>query len=90
MNQVLEGRTDSAPDRLREQFTALNQDLRRVGHLTKEVAQEYVQAGRQKIGDAGAHVGEYVRAKPVRSLGIAAAAGVLLGYLLTRRHYQHR
>jgi ElaB/YqjD/DUF883 family membrane-anchored ribosome-binding protein len=85
MDQVLDSGTDSAPDRLREQFTALNQDLRKVGHLTKEVAQEYVQAGRQKIGDAGAHVEAYVRAKPVRALGIAAAAGILLGYVLARR-----
>ena len=86
MNQSLEHRTDSTGrDGVREQFAALNQDLRRFGHLTKEVAKEYVQSGRKKISDAGAHVTEYVRAKPARSLGIAASAGILLGYLLARR-----
>ncbi len=87
MNQVLESGSGSAPDRLREQFTALNQDLRRVGNLTKEVAQEYVEVGRQRIGVARAHVEEYVREKPVKALGIAAAAGMLLGCLLARRRY---
>lgn len=84
MNQEI-GDSHTAADRLREQSTILTDDLRRLGHVTTDVAKEYLDQGRQKVGDMGKYMAGYVREKPVNCLAMAAGAGVLLGYLLGRR-----
>ena len=82
--------------RLREQTATVRKDVRELGKLTKEVSQEkfgkakdtatgYLQKGREKANKVEDSVVTYVREKPVQSLCIAAGAGALLGFLLTRR-----
>lgn len=86
MNRTIDAGTEStASDRLREQSTALSQDLRKFGTATKEVAKEYVEHGRQKISDVGKHMAVYVGERPVKSLALATGLGIVLGYLLARR-----
>ena len=86
----------SAKSQLRNQGETLGRDLRELGHLTKEAAQETLRdtrqsaselydQGRRKAGDLEAQVAEYVKEKPVQSVLIAAGVGLLLGALLSRR-----
>lgn len=66
------------------------------GELLNEFSAQKLQRARQVLAQAesavggrakqvGATAGDYVHAHPWRALGVAAAAGVLLGVLLARR-----
>lgn len=90
-------KTDDRPGgRLREQATAVKEDVRELGRLakeasrdklreTKQVAGEYVARGQQRAGEIEDSVVTYVRDNPVKSLLMAAGAGVLIGFLFSRR-----
>ena len=51
----------------------------------KGKANEYVDEGKQKDAKVEDQVENYIREKPLKSVLIAAGAGVLLGFLLSRR-----
>jgi ElaB/YqjD/DUF883 family membrane-anchored ribosome-binding protein len=85
-----------ASDQLREKTSAIRDDLRDLGRLTREAAQEklgevrqvaddYLGQGRKKAAELEDRVESYVREKPLQSVLIAAGVGVLLGFLLRRR-----
>jgi len=89
--------TDLPPaSRLKEQAAVVKDDVRELGRLTKEVSQEklrearhaageYVTKGREKAGELEDSVVTYVRSNPVKSVLMAAGAGALLAFLLSRR-----
>jgi ElaB/YqjD/DUF883 family membrane-anchored ribosome-binding protein len=82
--------------RLKEQAATVKDDVRELGRLTKEVSQEklrearqtageYVSKGRERAGELEDSVVTYVRDNPVKSVLMAAGAGALLAFLLSRR-----
>jgi ElaB/YqjD/DUF883 family membrane-anchored ribosome-binding protein len=75
--------------RLREQAHAVKDDLRELGKIAKETAKEtaghYVDGSKHKYEEIEDHVVTYIREKPMKSVLIAAGAGLLLGYLFSRR-----
>jgi ElaB/YqjD/DUF883 family membrane-anchored ribosome-binding protein len=81
--------TIRASDQLREKASTVRDDLRDLGRLTREAAQEKLadarQAGREKAAELEDRVESYVREKPLQSLLIAGGVGLLLGFLLRRR-----
>ncbi len=68
-----DGSDVTATQKLRSQTETVREDLRELGRITKDVAQE-------KLG-----VARYVREKPVKSILIAGGVGLALGILLSRR-----
>lgn len=89
-------RVQPASDRLLEQTAVIGADFRELGHVTTEAAREgvghvrdaamgYLDAGRKKIGKMGKSAEHYVTEQPVKALALAAGAGLLLGYLFSRR-----
>jgi len=98
MSETIATKTTDVPSsaRLKEQATAVKDDVRELGRLTKEVSQEklreakdaageYVTKGREKAGELEDSVVTYVRGNPVKSVLMAAGAGALLAFLLSRR-----
>jgi ElaB/YqjD/DUF883 family membrane-anchored ribosome-binding protein len=98
MSEAETAKTADAPStqRLREQAGAVKEDVRELGRVAKEVSQEklretkqvageYVAKGRKKAGELEETVVTYVRENPVKSVMIAAGAGALIGFLLSRR-----
>ena len=88
--------SDSATDRLREQSRHVRADLQDLGRLAKDATQEklgearqaaaqYYEKGTDKATDLERQLTDYVRRYPLRSLGIAAGVGALLGLLVRRR-----
>ena len=86
----------SVGKKLKQQGAAVREDLRELGRLTKEASQEklqqakqtaseYLERGRDKAGQVEDTVVSYVREKPIKSVLLAAGAGALLGFLLSRR-----
>ena len=82
-------------EQLQQKLNELKQDLQQVGQLLKSAAQEKleglrnaatqrVRQGRAKTEQAGGSVEEYIRAKPVRSVLLAAGVGAVLGAILRR------
>lgn len=82
--------------RLREQTRVVKDDVRELGRLTREASQEkleqakdyateHLEKGRQRVDEFEDSVVRYVREKPMKSVCLAAAAGALLGFLLSRR-----
>ena len=82
--------------RLREQTATVREDVRELGKLAREASHEkleqakhkasdYMEHSRKKVHEVEDTVLTYVREKPVKSLCIAAGAGALLGFLLSRR-----
>lgn len=82
-------------EQLQQKLNELKQDLQQVGQLLKSAAQEKfeglresaaqrVRQGRAKTEQAGGNVEEYIRAKPVRSVLIAAGLGAALAAILRR------
>lgn len=85
---------------LREQARVVKDDLREFGRTAKEIAQEkmsdvtqkageytseYYEKGKKKAVELEDRVEGYIRQKPLQSVLIAAGAGFVLGFLLTRR-----
>jgi ElaB/YqjD/DUF883 family membrane-anchored ribosome-binding protein len=78
-----------ARDQVRERATAVKEDLRELGRVTrdatKETASHLLDQSKHKYGEIEDQVVTYIREKPVKSVLIAAGAGLLLGFLFTRR-----
>jgi len=78
MLQSLRGQTGEAAERLRERVEATVTSARkRLSSLESDA--------RQLTEEAAATADEYVRENPWASVAIAAAAGVIIGALLSRR-----
>jgi ElaB/YqjD/DUF883 family membrane-anchored ribosome-binding protein len=79
----------SATERLREQGAVIGEDLHEMGRLTGEIAKERLDRTREAANDlyrrGQERMAGYVKEQPLRTLAIAAAAGVVLGLLLGRR-----
>lgn len=79
----------SGADRLREQGTVIGESLQEMGRVTNEVAREKLDRTREAAGDlyrkGQERVSGYVQSQPLRTVAIAAAAGVVVGLLLGRR-----
>jgi ElaB/YqjD/DUF883 family membrane-anchored ribosome-binding protein len=86
----------SATDQLRSQAGTVKEDLGELGRLAKdatkeklgvarEAAADYYEKGRVKAGELETQLTDYVRAKPLKSVLIAAGIGALLGILASRR-----
>ena len=86
----------SAAEQLRSQAGTVAEDLGQLGKLAKdatkeklgearEVAADYFEKGRVKAGELETQLTDYVRAKPLKSVLIAAGIGALLGILVSRR-----
>jgi ElaB/YqjD/DUF883 family membrane-anchored ribosome-binding protein len=98
MSETSATKTADTPsrERLREQAAAVKEDVRELGRVAKEVSQEklretkqtageYIAKGRKKAGEFEDSVVSYIRDNPVKSVLMAAGAGALLGFLLSRR-----
>ncbi len=92
---------------LREQTETVREDIRKLGHLAKDAAQEKLdeararaneayergrarateayERGREKATEVEEQVVEYIRAKPLKSVLIAAGVGAFVGILFARR-----
>jgi len=86
----------SSADEMRQHAQAVREDLGNLGRAAKTVAQEklddarryageQLDQGKQKASEIEDQVEEYIRAKPLKSMLIAAGAGALIGYLLGRK-----
>lgn len=85
-----------ASEQLRSQAGTVAEDIGQLGKLAKnatreklgearEVAADYYEKGRVKAGELETQLTDYVRAKPLKSVLIAAGVGALLGILASRR-----
>jgi ElaB/YqjD/DUF883 family membrane-anchored ribosome-binding protein len=81
---------------VRQQVRVVRDDVRELGRVTKGAAEEafdearrhagdYVERTKQQVTEFEDQIVEYVRQKPLQSVLIAAGAGALLGFLLSRR-----
>jgi ElaB/YqjD/DUF883 family membrane-anchored ribosome-binding protein len=97
MTTELETPTQPTTDRLRDQVGTVRDDLKTLGGLAKDAAQEKLGEARTAARDAYHHGRERVdteldrfarrvQENPLQSIAIAAGIGVLLGALLSRRH----
>jgi ElaB/YqjD/DUF883 family membrane-anchored ribosome-binding protein len=84
--------TPEAPEgkaRLREQAHTVKDDLRELGKIARDTAKEtagqYVDGGKHKYEEIEDQVVTYIREKPMKAVLVAAGAGLLLGYLFSRR-----
>jgi ElaB/YqjD/DUF883 family membrane-anchored ribosome-binding protein len=86
----------SATEEFRGKASQVGKNIREMGGQIADVAREqyeglrdhashYVEKGKQKAHEWQEGVEEYVYEKPLRSLLIAAGAGLLLGLWLRRR-----
>jgi ElaB/YqjD/DUF883 family membrane-anchored ribosome-binding protein len=86
----------SATDELKEKAVQVGKDVLEMGGAVRDVAHEqfdhmrdrasgYVKQGREKIGEWEDGLESYIQDKPIRSLLLAAGAGLLLGLLWRRR-----
>ena len=87
--------TGSATERLKNKAADVREELQELGACVKDVAREkvahlgdraseYGDQGREKVAEFTQSIEEYVRAKPVKSLLIAAGAGFVAALLLRR------
>lgn len=85
-----------ASDQLREHGATVREDLRELGRLTKNAAgeklagarrsaQDYYQQGREKAVDLERGFENYVRQNPLKSVLMATGAGIVIGFLMSRR-----
>ena len=83
-------------DRLGAQAKTVSNDLKEMGHIVTDAAQEklgqvrenatnFYEQGRDKIYGAGSTLEKYIRERPVKSILIAAGIGVLFGRFWMRR-----
>lgn len=81
-------------DRLQERVpSALSRAAAQADALTRaglERAREQGAAARERMLAAGDYTVRYVRDEPVKSMAIAAAAGLILGWLLSGRSSRRR
>lgn len=83
-------------DRIREKAAETRDNIAEIGHLAKETVQDKYHelkdlaadkysAGKQKLLDLESSFADTVRGTPMKSVLIAAGAGLLLGILWRRR-----
>ena len=83
-------------DRRRAQAKTVSNDLKEMGNIVRDAAQEklgqvrenandFYEQGRDKIHGAGSAFEQYVREQPVKSVLIAAGIGLLFGRFGMRR-----
>ena len=83
-------------EEVRQRVRAVRDDVRELGRAAKGAAGEtyedvkrqageFVDRKKQRVGEFEDQVVEYVRQKPLQSVLIAAGAGALIGFLLSRR-----
>ena len=75
----------TASQKLRSQTEAVREDLRELGRVTRDVAQEKLGVARKEVREYEDQLLKYVRERPVKSLLIAGGVGLALGILLSRR-----
>jgi ElaB/YqjD/DUF883 family membrane-anchored ribosome-binding protein len=86
----------SATEQLRAQAGTVREDLGQLGRLAKDATREkvgdarafasdYYDKGRAKAEQLEAQLVDQIRAKPLKSILIAAGIGALFGFLVTRR-----
>jgi ElaB/YqjD/DUF883 family membrane-anchored ribosome-binding protein len=86
----------TATDQFGAQAKEVSDDLKKMGAIAKDAAQEklgqvrenaaeYYEQGRDKIDGIVCAFGHYVRERPVKSVLIAAGIGVLFGRFWMRR-----
>jgi ElaB/YqjD/DUF883 family membrane-anchored ribosome-binding protein len=91
-----EDRQPSATDRLKAQTSTVRDDLRELGRVSKDAAQEKLDEARRaaggvydqsrrKVGDVEDQLVDYIREKPLKSLIIAAGVGLVLGAFWSKR-----
>ena len=80
-----EGSEATATQKLRSQGEVIRDDLRELGRITKDVAEEKLGGARKEARVIEDQLLGYVREKPVKSLLIAGGVGLFLGVLLSRR-----
>jgi ElaB/YqjD/DUF883 family membrane-anchored ribosome-binding protein len=97
MTEPVRGGADGdAVEQLRHKGSQLQRDVRELGTLARQAAQEklgeardaagqYVEQGREKTQQLARTVEDYIRQQPIKSVLIAAGAGAVLGVLLARR-----
>jgi ElaB/YqjD/DUF883 family membrane-anchored ribosome-binding protein len=82
--------------RLEAQAKEVSKDLKEMGGIVRDAAQEklarvrenatdFYEQGRDKIHGAGSAFEQYIRERPVKSVLIAAGIGVLFGGFWMRR-----
>jgi len=76
---------------VKEDLREVKNDLKELGALTPDVAREKMaqlaasyEQGKEKACEASCKVEEFIREKPLQSVLIAAGAGALFGYLLSK------
>lgn len=75
----------SAAESMRMSYSHARDAANKVIGQVRDRASTYMQTGRDKAGDVTDQVGTFVREQPIKSVLIAAGAGLLIGFLL-RRH----
>ena len=86
----------STSDRLGMQAKEVSKDLREMGDILRDAAEEtlgqvrenateFYEQGRDKIYGVGGSFEQYVRERPVKSVLIAAGIGLLFGRFWMRR-----
>jgi len=75
----------SAKETARKTYDAAREKAQQVMGQARERAGEYYQQGRDKASEYQGRVEEMVREQPMKSVLIAAGAGLVLGMLLRRR-----
>ena len=87
---------ETATTQLRKQAETVRDDIRKLGNLAKDAAQEkleearqgtadYYGQGRNRASQLEEQLVDFVRAKPIRSVLIAGGMGMLLGIIWARR-----
>lgn len=77
--------TRSAAECMKTSYANAREAARNAASQAREKASEYYSQGREKAAEYGQKVEDMVREQPIKSVLIAAGAGLLLGMLLRRR-----
>jgi ElaB/YqjD/DUF883 family membrane-anchored ribosome-binding protein len=96
MSEMEQGASQGTTEQLREGARQVSQNVRALGSQMRDVAgekmrdlkdqaAEYYRQGKLRARAIEEDVVDYVRAKPVQSLLIAAGVGLILGVMM-RRH----
>ncbi len=75
----------AAADACRQSYTHAREAAQEVVAGVKEQAADYYARGREKAKIAQESTEQYIRENPIKSVLIAAGAGILIGWLLKRR-----